>query len=142
MISDCWCTVPLCHDSHISFAKHSVTYNNCRKFTTSKFDLNFPIIGRFGKRKSFINCFQLRSLVVGKYYIRKIQNLTIHEMVVWYIQGNRKNTVKARGRKVMTKLKKKVEFYPSVECTLLSCRDIENDRKELIRFHKISNWIE
>ena len=84
----------------------------------------------------------LRSLVVGKYYIRKIQNLTIHEMVVWYIQGNRKNTVKARGRKVMTKLKKKVEFYPSVECTLLSCRDIENDRKELIRFHKISNWIE
>lgn len=50
-----------------------------------------------------------------------------------------KDTVKARGRKTMIKLRKKVEFYPSVECTLLSCRYVENDRREFIRFHKISN---
>ena len=40
-----------------------------------------------------------------------------------------KDTVKARGRKTMIKLRKKVEFYPSVEY----------DRREFIRFHKISN---
>ena len=36
-------------------------------------------------------------------------------MVVLYIQIKQKDTVKARSRKTMIKLKKKVEFYPSID---------------------------
>ncbi len=56
-------------------------------------------------------------------------------MVVLYIQIKQKDTVKARSRKTMIKLKKKVEFYPSID--FLSLFDsTEREKNRIIRFHK------
>ena len=55
---------------------------------------------------------------------------------------NDKKMVKARSRKEMIRLLKKVEFYPSVECLSLCHHNFKRtDKDEIIRFHKKSQKI-